>query len=84
MSQQKGYLIIADISGYTAFLTQTELEHSQGILESLFQNLLEQMRPPLPFLNWKETPFSPTRRMAVLCKGRPCLKQSRTSIAYLP
>ena len=29
---QHGYLIIADISGYTSFVAKTELEHSQEIL----------------------------------------------------
>ena len=29
-----GYLLIADITGYTGFLSQTELEHAQGILEA--------------------------------------------------
>ena len=44
---QKGYLIIADVSGYTAFLTQIELEHAREILDTLLQALVEQFRPPL-------------------------------------
>jgi hypothetical protein len=43
---QKGHLIIADISGYTAFLTQLELEHARDILDSLIKTLVGQFRPP--------------------------------------
>jgi len=31
----EGYLLLADISGYTTFLTGTELEHSHAILTEL-------------------------------------------------
>ncbi|MEW5959527.1 MAG: DUF2652 domain-containing protein [Chloroflexota bacterium] len=42
MSQQ-GYLLIADISGYTAFFTQTELDHAHGVVEGLIDAMLVQM-----------------------------------------
>lgn len=32
---QSGTLLIADITGYTFFLSESELEHAQEILESL-------------------------------------------------
>ena len=32
---QQGFLLIADITGYTMFLTKSELEHAQGILDLL-------------------------------------------------
>jgi uncharacterized protein YndB with AHSA1/START domain len=44
---QRGYLIIADISGYTAYLTGTELEHAQDILSKLIQTILDACRPPM-------------------------------------
>ena len=47
MAQEKGYLVIADISGYTAFLTQAELEHAEGIMKSLFDTLEKSMQSPL-------------------------------------
>ena len=34
-----GYLLLADISGYTSFLTQTELDHSQEILTDLLETV---------------------------------------------
>jgi uncharacterized protein YndB with AHSA1/START domain len=45
--KQEGYLIITDISGYTGFLTQSELEHAHDILDSLFKTLLANINPPL-------------------------------------
>ncbi|HYE94860.1 MAG TPA: DUF2652 domain-containing protein [Rubricoccaceae bacterium] len=46
-SARQGYFLLADISGYTAFLTQSELDHAQDILRSLFETLLAEIRPPL-------------------------------------
>src|SRR5881275_2406729 len=45
--KQQGYLIITDISGYTGFLTQAELEHAHDILDNLFKTLLANINPPL-------------------------------------
>jgi len=42
----KGFFVITDISGYTEFLTQSELEHAHDILQSLFKAQLEQIKPP--------------------------------------
>jgi len=42
-----GYLLIADITGYTLYLTQSELEHAQGILSDLLKVLIDHTRPPL-------------------------------------
>jgi hypothetical protein len=44
---QKGYILIADISGYTAYLSQTELSHAQEILEALMNSLVEHIHPPI-------------------------------------
>jgi hypothetical protein len=46
-----GYFVIADISGYTRFLGGTELEHAQGILEGLFNALLDNLKSPLKLSN---------------------------------
>ena len=40
-----GYLIIADISGYTSFVAKTELEHSQEILSELLELLVNRFQP---------------------------------------
>lgn len=47
---RSGYLIIADISGYTALLTGTELEHAQGIIEDLQRTMHAALCPPFTFV----------------------------------
>jgi hypothetical protein len=44
---QHGYLVIADISGYTSFLAGTELEHSQEILADLLTTICEKIESVL-------------------------------------
>ena len=51
MTTHTGYLLIADISGYTQFLTSSEQAHANPILQSLLTSLLEQVGEPLHF--WK-------------------------------
>ena len=48
---EHGYIVIADITGYTRFLTGSEFEHAQGILEDLFAVILERMKSPLVLSN---------------------------------
>lgn len=43
---REGYLIIADISGYTRFLTGVELDHGAAILRELTERILRFVRPP--------------------------------------
>jgi hypothetical protein len=42
----KGYFIITDISGYTEFLTRSELDHANEILQSLFDAQLKLVKHP--------------------------------------
>ena len=44
---QQGYLLIADITGYTLYLSQSELEHAQEVLQTLLELLIDHTRPPL-------------------------------------
>jgi hypothetical protein len=44
MSTQHGYLLLADISGFTAYLAGTELEHSQAIVGELLELLVVRLR----------------------------------------
>ena len=37
---RKGFLVVADITGYTRFLADTELEHANGILKDLFDAII--------------------------------------------
>jgi uncharacterized protein YndB with AHSA1/START domain len=47
---RSGYLVLADISGYTAFLAGTELEHAHGILSELTAHIRGALAPPLRFV----------------------------------
>jgi len=42
----KGYFIITDISGYTEYLTSSELDHANEILQSLFDAQLKTIQHP--------------------------------------
>ncbi len=44
---QQGYLLIADISGYTMYLSESELDHAQEVLKTLLELLISHTRPPL-------------------------------------
>ena len=47
---RQGYLLLADISGYTAFLTGTELEHAHAIIHELTTLIRERLAPPMRFI----------------------------------
>lgn len=44
---QNGYLVLADLSGFTRFVARTELEHAQGILGNLLRLLRTHLTPSL-------------------------------------
>jgi len=44
---KSAYFLIADISGYTRFLTSVELDHAHGIISDLMNALVTALRPPL-------------------------------------
>jgi uncharacterized protein YndB with AHSA1/START domain len=43
----QGHLVIADISGYTQFLTDSELEHGNGIIADLLNSIIDASAAPL-------------------------------------
>lgn len=43
----RGHLVIADISGYTQFLTDSELEHAHGIIGELLNAVIGTIHAPL-------------------------------------
>lgn len=48
MSETKnGFLVLADISGFTAFLTTTELQHGPPIIAELLEEVIRRIAPPL-------------------------------------
>jgi hypothetical protein len=44
---EKGYLILADITGYTQFLNESELEHAKEIITGLINAILKPIQPPI-------------------------------------
>jgi len=46
-SIQQGYLLLADLAGYTSFLAENELDHSQPILEGVLTLLIDHLTPTL-------------------------------------
>ncbi len=44
---QHGYLVLADISGYTSFIAGTELEHAHEIISDLLETILGKFTPLL-------------------------------------
>lgn len=45
--QYEGFILIADITGYTSYLTRSELEHAKGTLTELLELLIDHTPPPL-------------------------------------
>jgi hypothetical protein len=43
----QGFLVLADISGFTAFVTRTELEHGAEVTGALLDTVLRRLAPPL-------------------------------------
>lgn len=44
---EQGYLILADISGYTSFIAETELDHGPNILHDLITLIIGKLTPTL-------------------------------------
>src|SRR5713101_5741042 len=44
---EDGFLILADISGFTAFVTATELEHGAEVTGVLLEAVMHRLSPPL-------------------------------------
>jgi hypothetical protein len=43
----RGYLVIADITGFTAFVADSELDHAQAILQQILERLIAELTPTL-------------------------------------
>lgn len=44
---EHGFLVLADISGFTEFVTRTELEHGPRVIADLLGNVAARLSPPL-------------------------------------
>ncbi|NQV14553.1 DUF2652 domain-containing protein [bacterium] len=50
---QLGYFFITDITGYTIFLTKSELDHAHNIIEALFDSQLKVISSPMTVSNFQ-------------------------------
>ena len=47
MSTEQGFLVLADISGFTAFVSKMEIEHGAEVTGLLLETVMERLSPPL-------------------------------------
>ena len=40
---QTGFLVLADISGYTSFVAQTEIDHAENVISPLLETIIEKL-----------------------------------------
>jgi hypothetical protein len=51
MKIEKGHLFMADLTGYTAYLTASELEHAGPILSALLTTIIDRIQAPFEISN---------------------------------
>jgi len=44
---QTGYLVLADISGYTSFVAKTEIDHAENVISPLLETIIGKLRDRL-------------------------------------
>jgi hypothetical protein len=52
-STRSGFLFLADISGYTSMLAESELEHAADIIRSLISSIYVNIRKPFSFVKYE-------------------------------
>ena len=50
---EKGYFVISDISGYSLFLNESELDHANDIIKSIIENITQNVISPLRISNFQ-------------------------------
>jgi hypothetical protein len=71
---QRGYLLLADISGFDAYLVDVELEHAQGVLEELLELIVSAMVPPMTIANVKPDAVLTYKPESELTRGETLLE----------
>ena len=84
MTTHADYLLIADISGYTQFLTSSEQDHANPILQSLLSSLVEQVGEPLHFWKMDGDAVLAYSTQQEFPSGETFLTIARTSTTRLP
>ena len=76
---EKGLIHIADISGYTAFLNESELEHAQDSLQSLLEVLIENTHLPLVISRLEGDAVISYATEGSFLQGPPCWRWLRAA-----
>lgn len=76
---QEGFLLIADITGYTGYLSASELEHAQESLSNLLKLLIDRTRPPQIISRLEGDAIISYVRMGSLGQGQTLVETTETS-----
>ena len=66
---ETGFLLIADLTGYTAYLSRSEIEHAPTIAGDLLETVIGRLEPPFRLAKWRmdwlaDDPRTPLKRMS--------------------
>lgn len=78
---QNGYLVLADISGYTSFIAETELDHGPKILKDLITLIIDNLAPPLKLAEVEGDAVFVYAPAAALTRGELLLEVIETTYA---
>jgi hypothetical protein len=80
---QVGYLIIADISGYTAYVAKTEIHDAQALLAELLTRIVEQFKSVVEISKVEGDAVFANSSASLLLSGETLMKLVRaTYIAF--
>ena len=69
---QQGYLIISDITGYSKFVHESELEHARDSLAALLNILIDHTQSPLVISKLEGDAVFSYATEVDFCKDKPC------------
>jgi len=78
---QYGYFLLADISGFDAYLADVELEHAQGVLAELLELIISAMVPPMHIALVKPDAVLTYKPEAELTRGETLLELTEATYA---
>ncbi len=73
---ESGFLVIADLTGYTAYLSGSEIEHAPAIAGDLLETIVGRLEPPFRLAKFEGTRRSCSSRTGAPT-GRSCSTRSR-------